>query len=526
MNNQRVQTCFKIAVISLAVLLLALQLYHTFYFPMWRDDSQIGSVAKNLAMGNGYQMTLFDKDYPFIYYISTGPVLILPAALMIFIFGNQYWVTSISSVLVIWVLLICIFIASKKVFSKERRWPFSFLALSLMLVSSVLELGGYAFETGDRLGLWHFLMGDISASLLVILGTFLLFCCEKNKKKIFMAGVVLGLAVVDKSITAIAAPMILSVFAMKIFLDQSLKNSKKIILVLVVAAGFIAPSFLFEITKLIALGWQNYSQLQIQNANFYKVNAVITAPIDINGWHIEPKRFNHILYFFELFGLGFFFSILFIFYSTYSLYKNRNSEPQGLNSFFIALALLLAFLMHSFWWTYFSGGGERYLLPGLFYYAALLSLLVVNIKYNWVLGNAVVMLLALLFVGRFDTIHYLMFEGFKDNGRLEEQLKITDIVKDLKQKGVTTISCGNNFEIEYLLPETKNFKECNEFFQNSVKSKKVILVSYFIDSSQYEVSMEPAKYYGGVRVAPKSILTKCDKVYLKTDNFLLRWCRS
>ena len=98
--------CFKYALIILATFLFLYQIYWVFNFPIWRDDAFFATVAKNLVNGNGFSAVFFDQDYKFHYGISSGPSLILPAAAMIFIFGNHYWVPELTAVLMIWSLLI------------------------------------------------------------------------------------------------------------------------------------------------------------------------------------------------------------------------------------------------------------------------------------------------------------------------------------------------------------------------------------------------------------------------------------
>ena len=155
-------------------------------------------------------------------------------------------------------------------------------------------------------------------------------------------------------------------------------------------------------------------------------------------------------------------------------------------------------------------------------------MLVVNIDYrnkSLVIKSIVMIFVFLLFVARVDSLHYFLFDSFKKNNRLREQLLVTNVVKKLKEEGVVTISCGNNFELEYLLPESKNFKHCDELLSNSFKSKNVMLVSYFIDPIQrIEVSMKGDQYRGTLAPAPISITSICNKPYLKTNNFLLLWC--
>jgi hypothetical protein len=95
-------------------LLLAIQVKWLSCYSLGYDDSQNSLLAKNLARGQGY-VSLYGWTYPDGYYsvrnpfpydITTGPALIVPAALFIRIFGNQYWAPGLTVVVLSLVLLL------------------------------------------------------------------------------------------------------------------------------------------------------------------------------------------------------------------------------------------------------------------------------------------------------------------------------------------------------------------------------------------------------------------------------------
>ena len=62
--------------------------------------------------------------------------------------------------------------------------------------------------------------------------------------------------------------------------------------------------------------------------------------------------------------------------------------------------------------------------------------------------------------------------------KLEEQLMVVDKLTELRDHGFKMISCGNNFELEYLLPTSENFINCRELSEES-QLQNTVLVSYF-----------------------------------------------
>ena len=73
------------------------------------DDAFIATAAKNLAMGAGYSSSYHGIDR-FDPEISTGPVIVLPTALLIRLLGNEYWVPGLAITLLIWATLLLLIV--------------------------------------------------------------------------------------------------------------------------------------------------------------------------------------------------------------------------------------------------------------------------------------------------------------------------------------------------------------------------------------------------------------------------------
>ncbi|MES2960939.1 MAG: hypothetical protein V4694_00975 [Pseudomonadota bacterium] len=498
----------KFFTLTLALTLLFLQIYSVFFYPVWRDDSGFAQLAKNMINGEGYSAVMFDKLYPFSYLIATaGPTVVLPAAAAIFLFGNTYWAIGLANVFLIWSLIVVIFIAADAVLEKEKKWLFCFLALFFCLLFSSGNEGSFAVETKDSIALWHLLMGEIPAALCVIAGAFLLLPALTNWKKILAGGLFLGLAVMAKTITALAVATVSLIFALRVISDKKIIISKKIKFLTLAAAAVIAPIFFFEMAKILTLGWQAYREFQIDSAAFYK----IIGAVENNAL----QRFSSLR---AIFGVGYFYSLLsVVLISCFSLKRNSTSS-------LLAVTLFGCFVVHLIWWINFSMiGSYRHFITGLLYFCVALSLVLTNINYKNQLQVAITsFLIFFLVMGRLVLINYDFNFNFEKTDQLKEQLEIVEEVKLLEARGVTLFACGSNFELEYLLPGSRHFKDCLDMPKEN--NSAAMLVSYFINGNQV-VAMRPEYPFTNVKVIPEEILNQCSQKYMDKGNFSLHWCK-
>ncbi len=513
---------FKFATIILAIFLIALQLYHVFYGPIWRDDAYFGIVAKNIANGDGYKAVYFDKSYLLHYGISLGPLMILPTALAIYFFGNQSWVLGLVNILFIWGLLIAIFIYAKHFIGKERRWQFSFLALSFAIIfSNSAEIYPYGIDFKSNLALWHLLLGEIPAALCVILGAMILFSAKNSCKRTVAGGMVLGSAALIKTISLIIIAPILAVASWIIFFNKY-TNKNKILLIFLLGFTVIAPSLIFEASKRVSLGQESYQELKHQNKGYYKANSLVYKPTYNNGIIVYPNRLNKVMNFKEHIGhIGIFIFLIGQFYIIYLCYKNRLADKDRYVRA-AGIALMLGFYVNMLWWVFLSTGNVRYLLPGVLCYLFGISLLITVIAYkNTRQLICVLLMISLLIISKADAMGYLFYNGFKSNNRLEGQLTVVKNIDMLQKKGVTMFSCGNNFELEYLLQKSNNFKNCSEMFNNKDAGKSM-LVTYF-SYPGYVVQTGANDYYTKTMNLP-AITSNCRKNFLRGRHVSLDWC--
>ena len=510
---------YKVLLIFLASALLSAQIFHAFYYPVWRDDAFFSSVAKSLANGQGYSAIVFTEAFLFHHGISTGPFLILPAAFLMRLFGNQYWVPSLVNIAVIWFLLVAIFFVVSKQIGKEKSWFYGFVTLLLLLIYSAGNIGGYGVESNDDIALWHLLMGDVAASLLIILAALWLFSASFDQKKIAVSGLIIGLALLTKLTVIFAVITIIAAFAGKISFEKKLKKTQRLKISSLLIIGALAPLGLFELAKIITLGLQQYLVVQLHSLEFYKNIAFIVSSRQDNNIVINTDIAGRISYLLSIFKCW----ILIFPLVIYVIYQGRKNHSIAR---FTALVLIFSALLHVIWWVRFSVGIERYLVFALFYFFAGLMLLICEIDYKKQSSSikwAIFALLMLLIVERQPEAHSLIFDSWGKNPRLQEQLLVVDKIKELQNQGVEVISCGINFELEYLLADQKNFRECKNALENKSASQQM-LVSYFIFPGHIASGKSDSSY---VNISPISekILARCSQIYLETQNFSLRWCK-
>ncbi len=497
-TSHRIFFAIQLATIALVIAAIGLQIFYVFNFPIWRDDAFFSSVAKNLANGAGYKAIFFDKSYAFHFGISSGPFVILPAAILIFFLGNHYWVPGLANIFLIWSLLISIFILADDVVGKNKKWLFCFLSLLLILLFS------HSNDGVGKMFLWRSLMGEIPAALCIILAAFLLFLPTVKITRLALGGLFLGFAINAKSIAAIAALAMIVMIVIKILYDKKLSCLQKIKHISVPILGFITPLFLFELVKIFYFGWPQYYDLQLQSKQFYEQNSLTQNYV---AWHI-----SFLINFFNT-------AVPFVPVTIYILYLAYKEKPRT-SPITIGTTLIFCFFLYVTWWSLLANQhAYRHLTIAIFCYFTGLSLLVCGLSYKNKFQTALIsfFIISLIICG----LQKSLFEPLIPY--LKEQLMVVEAIKKLEGQDFEMIACGNNFELEYLLPKSGNFKHCDEILKNSF-DHQVMLVNQIYLGDQV-LSIEHDQYYGHAHSIPKSVLARCNQEYLKTENFSLSWCK-
>ncbi len=155
------------------------------------DDANNAVAAKNLATGVGYATTMTQgpdrfSSRQFDPNVTTGPALVMPAALAVRVFGNVSWAPGLSFVICWTAILIAIG-------WRVRRFApgagFTLATVTFLFLC-------YSFTT-LHYEQWFALLGEVPAALLLILGV-LLYLGSATPRAGFAAGLVLALAVMAK----------------------------------------------------------------------------------------------------------------------------------------------------------------------------------------------------------------------------------------------------------------------------------------------------------------------------------------
>ena len=220
------------------------------------DDGVHADIAKNLADGIGYASTLpasqvHYKVTPFDPELGVGPTVILPAAILIKLFGNTYWVPGLTEVLIWSVLLFIIGFFLNKIVENK---------LGLTIATLVFFYFCYTF-TAYHSEEWWALLGEIPAVLLIILAI-LVYFYKDSKLNLILIGVLFSLAYQAK----VVALLPFGVFFITIVLIHIYRKRKDRIIsptsilhqLLLIVLGFFIPTLLFEFWKLLVLQISGY----------------------------------------------------------------------------------------------------------------------------------------------------------------------------------------------------------------------------------------------------------------------------
>ena len=443
---------YSITIISILILvsIFTISLSHVFSSQLsFADDASIAVASKNLAMGNGYSTSVpFNNQYGidrFSSGITTGPTLVLPSSLLIVLFGNQLWAPGISVLFTILLLTVIISI----ILSHHLK-----LKLSI-IYSAIFLLFLYNITAGIHFEHWFSLLGELPAGLYTILGIVIISISPKNLKYIATGCLFLGLAFMTKMISLLG---FLSVELLFLFLFIKSKNERKKLFIYFVIGNFFffLPYGLFEIYKLLSLGFNDYlnhihkfinsfhamSKMKNNDASIEIVTLVLNR---INSF---KSHFSIALYQLFLIGLV----------SSFLIYKYANNTKVK----YLFTLLIIAFGIHLFYWVLFSPGWYRYSLIGLFLYFSSISLVVFTRVNKLIIMAFFILSFALFKAPSFRLLSPI--ENFKKHGftynqtnrnlqKTVEYLNNSDISKPYISSWWATL-----VDIEYALPNNQNFK--------------------------------------------------------------------
>ncbi len=522
---------FKWATLALCAALLVYQLFHVMYGPIWRDDSVFASVAKNIAGGNGYAAVYFDGVYPHHFGITTGPVQILPTALLITLFGNQHWVPSLVAVILIWAIMAALFAATGKyLVPQERKWQCCFIFLLLALLFTAGGNNNFYIETGIKYSFWHLLLAQVQAGMMIVLGTFVLLGKAITRRTMLLGGLIMGIAILFKSLAAIGAVVCIAAAALKTLFSQNIAFRHKIGLVSWCVAGTAAPLIGFELLKLLSMGLAAYLDLYSQTFEYYR-HIALNAPA--GGNHrlaLAANVSKQVVALFLMTGfLTTFILIPVIAYlfstSLRATWPHRNHLNGSANCVFMGLVLLACFLAQTLWWLILAHpNSDRYMITAFIYLSAGIALIVPCLPKSKFGKELLTLFFILVPLENYEKPLALFYTRYaQPDDQLTLQLNAVSEIEKLRRDNVPFYSCTTNFELEYLLSGNGNFRDCKQLLSAPERSPAV-LASYYLEPDKILITEPKGRYYAEFAPLSEEIKALCPDVFFWSGRTELRWC--
>ncbi len=407
------------------------------------DDANNAVAAKNLATGLGYTTTMSQlpdrfRVESFEVHVTTGPTLVLPAAVLIRLFGNTYWAPGLSTVLYWTVVLVLIGLLARK-YNPGPGFTLAVLTF-LFLCYGLMTLH---FEQ------WYALLGEIPAALSLLLGVLLFYHSEARLIR-FLAGLVMGLAVLAK----LSALIGIGVFILVLLLRDRIGRrrlmpvvSRELIGALAaVAVGFILPILLFEVWKFIVLGAAGYAANFSASWNYIHAQAGESHPgktllaLYSDGVTALLTRFHILLP-----------DLVFVLAVVWLIVR----DDAKLRQLYVALACMI--VVYSAWWLFASIGWPRYFIIALPIIVFVVALPFLRRSSGWRIHLPYALLLlawsSFSWSSLAQPISELQGSWFTPSAQTQALLKVKDILEPVAERNGTIITqwWATGIDIEYIL---------------------------------------------------------------------------
>ncbi len=211
------------------------------------DDAFFAMVSKALAFDGVYGLPLSSSQISiFEPTIGTGPALIIPGALMIRIFGAQFWVPGVTAHVLFLLQATALFAVLAKPYGLARSLAFVTAVIALMQAMSGL--------------CWYFpsFLGEVPAFGHLLLGAGLL-STGLAARRLASAGIFFGLAFLTKQITLFAGAGVVMAWGLLAYRNLGLRSFARASASLTL--GALIPLALFEVYKVVTLGTGGYADL-------------------------------------------------------------------------------------------------------------------------------------------------------------------------------------------------------------------------------------------------------------------------
>jgi hypothetical protein len=467
-NSRNVVFLVNAAIIIVLISFFTIVYAHVFSSQLGSgDDALISVAARNLAEGNGYALSVPYENNPvldkFSPGITTGPTLIIPAAIIIKIVGNTLWAPGFTTATFCLILLLFI------IYFIKKRFNLTFA----LLFSITLIIFLYNTTAGNHFFHWFLILGEIPATFLNILALIIVAYSPYRRKYVIIACLLFGLAFTTKMLSLLGFLPLLAWFLISLIRE---KNNRKLLMInyLLGIAIFLTPFILFELWKVISLGLSGY----INNwAGFIQLFSHLSGAERIStGSFIDQFIIRN-----DLLSNSFGFSIYILLVAAIvtGVIIILYSDKKFIKLLFILL--MTGSFLHLFYWVFFSLGWVRYALIGLFLFFTALSLLVF-IKLPKGIIPVIIILLITTFLRPLSElkkpINRFQQFGFNYCLRLENLQKTVSFLEKYKQdRPFISAWWASAADIEYALPDLQNFKQFNHLTNEDYSRDLIIALN-------------------------------------------------
>ena len=421
------------------------------------DDAHNANVAKDLAFGMGYS-TSYHELVPFNPEATTGPVILLPAAAFVWLFGNRYWVPTFAVVVCLWTALGVVLLLLRRYLEPRAWW-----------IATGLIAFGLAVYDADEFGL----LGDVPGALLAI-ASVLVLCGQNASGRIWRAGLLLGVAIQVKLLVLLVAPAAL------VYICAAPSPNRRRDVVLFCAAA-VLPSAFWEFWQLASIGSvHEWMALNVRQFAFIRtwsgVNIVQTIDVAEAVRRQLSLHVSSLLEDFHGWSSLILFPTALAFGLVVMLRAKRAEAPLRAAS----LILVGAGVVHLIWWFALdTDGWYRHLLPAVVYVLVAAAITVAaNTTASPRLGVVGLCLLLASGLPQLSNLSYVL-RPFRREPRLSALLATRDAMIVL-QKNHDFVFVGYGWwvprDLEYVLPTVGNFKDVLRLRKADLAGKTIVLV--------------------------------------------------
>lgn len=244
-----------LAVIVLAYCLLtASQLRLPLEYDEAFNITVVENIAERFVYGTNGAVTTFGQDIGesvlFDPLITTGPTLLLPAALVWQISGGAIWATRLAPLAFFGVYLFGCWMAARGIVGRWYRLGLLVGPLALV-VPTAFE---HAAFVPTRM------VGETTAAAMILWGLLL-----ASRGAFWWGGILVGLSVQTKFVAAIPATVVLLAVLVIVHARRDTDRWRRSLKWLI---GAVVPSLAFESVRLLTLGWSRYVENTDQIVNY------------------------------------------------------------------------------------------------------------------------------------------------------------------------------------------------------------------------------------------------------------------